>query len=551
MSGLTTDGRFTVGCPHKVAMDRDPTQDRARKLAPSAEAQSRRDEGIAFGRALEAEIAAAYGVDDLATVASAEERIARTMDAIRRKEAVVVGGRLPRCGEREGSPDLLVLVADGTYIPGDVKNHRGYKRTDAAKSKIRRTAALLDQLAKPGAPEIGVSDIDKGDLAQLCHYWVMLSSLDLTAGDPRGIIVNNERIALWWGLTDAMTSYAREYESRLQSVTQVLAGNTGASHAILHDECEECEWRTVCAERVERAEHFSLVGTTLKRARELEKMGILTLDQLARADAQSLKSRGFTVEVATDLVDRARLRVRGELRPHRPRTGYPRPVPRATLEVDFDAEWVNVQGRPGDSHVYLWGTLTTRTDSDEAPQYRAFHSLAGDVYDDSGPLAEFWAWANTLRRAVADDPARLRFYGYSVGSAEKQKMLNVVRRHPENSSLPSSTEIEEFFSSPLVVDLETDVDSYVWPTRNNGLKTIAPLVGATWRTVGAGGDWSMRMVREVVTAPDATVRADRVGLLLEYNEDDVRATKALREYLSRAQADRSIPDISSLDQYFA
>jgi predicted RecB family nuclease len=130
-------------------------------------------------------------------------------------------------------------------------------------------------------------------------------------------------------------------------------------------------------------------------------------------------------------------------------------------------------------------------------------------------------------------------------------MLNVVRRHPENSSLPSSTEIEEFFSSPLVVDLETDVDSYVWPTRNNGLKTIAPLVGATWRTVGAGGDWSMRMVREVVTAPDATVRADRVGLLLEYNEDDVRATKALREYLSRAQADRSIPDISSLDQYFA
>jgi predicted RecB family nuclease len=550
MTELTTDTRFTVGCPHKVVMDRDPTQDRARKLAPSAEAQSRRDEGVAFGRALQAEIAAAYGVDDLSTAASAEERVARTMDAIRRKEAVVVGGRLSRCGEREGSPDLLVLVADGTYIPGDVKNHRGYKPTNAAKPKIRRTAAPLNQLAEPGAPEGGVSGIDKNDLAQLCHYWVMLSSLGLTDGDPRGIIVNNERIALWWGLTDAMKSYVHEYESRLEVVAKVLAGDTDASHAILHDDCAECEWRAVCVDAAETAEHFSLVGTTLPRALHLESKGILTVSQLARADANTLTASQFNKEIATDLVDHARLRIRGEMRPHTPRSGTPQPVPRAALEVDFDAEWGDMPERPADSRVYLWGALMTKTDLNEASEYRAFHSLADDISDDAGPLAEFWKWVTTLREEAGHDPSRLRFYVYSGDQAERTRMLHVIQRYPAHASLPSADEVEAFFGSSLVEDLRKHVDQYIWPTRGKSLKTIAPLVGATWRTPGAGGDWSMRMLREIVAAPDATVRADRVRLLLEYNEDDVRATKALREYLSRAQADDSIPDISSLDQYF-
>lgn len=548
---LTTDTRFTLGCPHKVVMDRDPTQDRARMRPPSREAQLRRDEGVAFGREMQTRIAAAYGVDDLSTTGSAEERVARTMEAIGRKDAVVVGGRLPRCGEREGSPDLIVLIADGSYVPGDVKHHRGYEQSDARSPQRRRVAATVERLASPGAPGDGVRKVDERDEAQLCHYWVMLTSLGLTRGEPRGIIVNNEQIALWWELDAAMKTYQREYQSRLQTVTQVLEGVPDASHAILHEDCDECEWREVCEEAANAAGHFSVVGVSLKRGIHLESAkGIRTLNQLAKSDPAGLVAPGFTEQTAREHVDRARLMVLGETRPHAPRGGEPRPIPRAAVEVDFDAEWGSPAER-SQERTYLWGTLTTRTDSTDAPTYRAFHSLDGEVNDDAKPLAAFWAWVSELRRDEGDDPARLRFYVYSGKTAERTRMLDVVEGNPSHPMLPTADEVKRFFESELLVDLRTHVNHYVWPTRKRSLKDIAPLLGASWRSAGAGGDWSKRILREACAASDASVRADRIGLLLQYNEDDVLATRVIRESLSRAQIDGSIPPISSIDGRFA
>ncbi len=64
-----------------------------------------------------------------------------------------------------------------------------------------------------------------------------------------------------------------------------------------------------------------------------------------------------------------------------------------------------------------------------------------------------------------------------------------------------------------------------------GLNKIAPVAVFSWRDRVAGGVASMSWYRLAVVydgEPDLTQRTR----LLEYNEDDVRATLALREWMS-------------------
>ena len=77
-----------------------------------------------------------------------------------------------------------------------------------------------------------------------------------------------------------------------------------------------------------------------------------------------------------------------------------------------------------------------------------------------------------------------------------------------------------------------------------GLKKIAPVAGFRWRDADASGEASMSWYREAVGydgEPDLTQRER----LLQYNEDDVIATKVLREWMSD-RAEKEIPLASDL-----
>ena len=79
-------------------------------------------------------------------------------------------------------------------------------------------------------------------------------------------------------------------------------------------------------------------------------------------------------------------------------------------------------------------------------------------------------------------------------------------------------------------------------SNGKGLKKIAPLAGHRWRDDEAGGEASMSWYREAVGyegSPDPSQRQR----LLEYNEDDVIATKILREWMT----DRAVQEIPHID----
>jgi hypothetical protein len=87
------------------------------------------------------------------------------------------------------------------------------------------------------------------------------------------------------------------------------------------------------------------------------------------------------------------------------------------------------------------------------------------------------------------------------------------------------------------------VDIYAAVGRNficpngKGLKKVAPVAGFTWRDDDAGGEASMEWYSAAVGLGGAAVDTSQRTRLLEYNEDDVRATKVLREWITEAAAD--------------
>jgi predicted RecB family nuclease len=79
------------------------------------------------------------------------------------------------------------------------------------------------------------------------------------------------------------------------------------------------------------------------------------------------------------------------------------------------------------------------------------------------------------------------------------------------------------------------------------LKAVAPVAGFAWRDPEPGGENSMAWYRAAVSGSgeaatdDARIHRQRI---LDYNEDDVRATYVLRQWMS--QQPDAMPTAASL-----
>ena len=88
------------------------------------------------------------------------------------------------------------------------------------------------------------------------------------------------------------------------------------------------------------------------------------------------------------------------------------------------------------------------------------------------------------------------------------------------------------FASDQWVDLLEVVRDQLLTGRSMGLKETAPLAGFVWRSDGGGGTLAIVKYEQATdeeAGPEAREAAQE--WLVEYNEDDVRATAALRGWL--------------------
>ncbi len=500
-----------------------------------------------------------------------DEQVEATRAAMAAGAPVIVGGVLPLdvAGHRSGRADLWVRGADtpaGTpgYHPVVVKFHRVLERITPSPSHepvplSRLTAPALAE-AEPVA-EVGLRlPSREADLLQLAHYWRLLQAAGFASGDgPWGGLVGtdavgaigNQRVVSWvpldrklirtfsrtaaagWTRRSALERYDHEHGFRVRVATIAMEQNGDPDDPALAvtpirvRECDRCVWWSVCRPQLGDDDLSLRIAKSPLDVREiavLRRLGVATLTDLATVDLEALLPR-YLPEVAhrpggeeriRTAAHRARLMVDGvELE----RVGEePIDLPEADIEIDLDIE------TSADDRVYLWGFLVTDTRTDDPPRYVEFSEftpLTDRRERALGALALRW-----LKELVETSaPATVRVYHYSSYEVQRiQRLADAARRQPYTWAAGAGRE--------LFVDLFDIVRSRFFGTYGLGLKQVAHAgAGFEWRDDDPGGLNSQAWFADAVSAEDPAVREESRRRVLEYNEDDVRATHALRGWL--------------------
>lgn len=341
--------------------------------------------------------------------------------------------------------------------------------------------------------------------------------------DPDRILVHD--------LGPVLADYDHRYADRIAVVRNELP--TVPSKV---PECRQCPWwnRGVdggrgCEGWLAEHHDVSLVAPG-SRAEVLRGHGVRTIDDLAAwvgPDPEDWQHGPFDEAVVT-----ARAWLAGAPLVRRLDRVY---VRRADVEVDVDLESYQEYG------AYLWGTLLDGV-------YRPFLTWDPLPTEDEGrSFGEFWTWLMTVRAEAATSGKTFAAYCYSR-TAEDKWLYESARRFAGRPGVPTVEQVRAFVDGPEWVDMFQAVSEQFICPNGKGLKKIAPVAGFSWRDPEAGGEASMGWYRRAVgydAEPDLSQRTR----LLEYNEDDVRATMVLREWMNPRErvahcADLEVPGLA-------
>lgn len=426
---------------------------------------------------------------------------------------------LDRDAGRKARCEILLRDEDhGGYIPVIVVNH---KVTDPGRGAV--TSGMFEWKPREDPSRKPRSQVR--DQMRVAQVYRMLERHGLASPAlVAGAIGYGSDVIYVHDLTTILDDYDERFADRL-----AVARGESATVPSRVGECRSCPWWPGCEEQLTQTHDVSLVATG-SRADMLRDAGCHTIDDLAAWDREPLED--WPHGAFEDAVVTAKAWLAGAPLVRR----FPEiRVTRADVEVDVDMESYQEHG------AYLWGTLLN---VDGVSAYRPFVSWDPvPTQDEARSFAEFWTWLMAEREAAALSGRTFAAYCYSR-SAEDKWLLDSARRFAGAPGIPTEAEIREFIDSPQWVDIYQAVtDQFICPG-GKGLKKIAPVAGFRWRDADAGGEASMSWYREAVGydgEPDLTQRER----LLQYNEDDVIATKVLREWMSD-RAENEIPLASDL-----
>ncbi len=536
-------------CARRVHNEWDPTIEQVEWEVPP-DLQMRFRAGIEFEAAVFGELAAGpepAAYVDLSDVRGKEALIEATVSALDDDTTVILGGWLPDDveGGRTGRPDILLRVGPGVYVPGDVKSHQ-------VTSRRKRGLLTYSLMSEPGttlevAGLAAQTTTRFDDYLQLAHYWRILEAIG-RAPDwaPTGFIIGTDqltdfalpdRILTWMDLSaplfatfsrsrgaarrSALERYDHEQGFRLKVAAAAAEGAAALVQPIFTVECDSCPWYEFCRDLtgVDTASNRIRAGRlSVREWHALAALGVVSIDDLADLDLDDEAFRAsYLPEVAhlkdpwgrlTVAVRRAGMTRDGVLL-ERDTVG-PIALPRADVEIDFDIEW------DPEDRVYLWGALVNRPGAD--PEYHPV--VSWQELDDAEAVRLAAEFADWLRGQMA------------VAEAAGQTLLVYHYSHPEPTYLRRL--LGEEAVADLVerfVDLLPIVREHFFGLHGLGIKKVAPVFGFAWRDEDPGGLQSQLWLAEARAATDEAVSQAGRQRILDYNEDDVRATRAIREGL--------------------
>jgi len=461
-------------------------------------------------------------------------------------------------GNRFAVVDLLLRLPDGGYAPVLIRGHR---TTDPGGG-----ARLTDLGELPDAGPIGRADPRKKlrsharDALALAHVYRLLDELGLASGEKRGGIIgfggpsgdaawDDGAVIAWHDLDAAsgngspLAEYDARFADRLAVAQAAAARRPALAQPSRISECRLCPWWTVCGPELESAHDISLLvaGGDVDILRSA---GAATYDDVAAMDPAVAAGLPLTGIPAGEARIRARAMQQALPMVRRSETVD---VVRADVELDVDMESYLDDG------AYLWGTLLTGRRVPGFEQgYRPFATWAPlDSAGTATNFVAFWSYLAGVREVCAEQGLTFAAYCYSH-KAEERWLYGTPARFPDAPGMPTRSDIAAFCGSPQWVDLYQEVRRLFIVPGSLRLKAIAPVAGFAWRDPEPGGENSMAWYRSAVApgfTQGETGAAEDVVMhhrqrILDYNEDDVRATYTLRQWMS--QHPDAMPTAASL-----
>lgn len=265
--------------------------------------------------------------------------------------------------------------------------------------------------------------------------------------------------------------------------------------------CKHSPWYSLCVEETEGCQDVSLIYRLSQNdQRRFYDVGIRTVKDLADADLEQLRYQfeDWPFDKLLRFQNQAQALLSKE-----PVIIKKADLPEVETEVYFD-----IESDPTEDIDYLLGVLVKKGSKVE---YKYF--LAKDKRDEKRIWDEFLNFLEGLENFV--------IYHYSY--YEREVFNRFANRYGISKTL------EDKFKTHTI-DLHWSlVQSVVLPLYFYSLKDVAKYIGFRWQAENAGGAESVVWYNEWLAKNDPAI----MEKIIKYNEDDVRATLFVKEWLEK------------------
>ncbi|MCX6780984.1 MAG: TM0106 family RecB-like putative nuclease [Candidatus Magasanikbacteria bacterium] len=389
--------------------------------------------------------------------------------------------------------------------------YQGYLRTEYYQGKpdllFRREYTKSDKKSKYVNYYYEPVDIKSGsDLKEEYKYQLMLYALalaDIQGYEPpdAGVITSTGELVKF--RTD---SFREKFYACLGKIEKILGGEKPPMQ--LTKACTNSPWYDCCVEEAEATDDIALLYKVDKRALgALRDFGVKTVEDARKIDPEAfgdsipfLKKNGLE-----------RMKMQAEsLKTKEIFTRRAPKLPTAEFEIYFD-----IEGDPLHNVEYLFGFLISENGRDV---YKPF--LAERPADEEKMWREFLNWIGSSDMRTKD------YIVYHYAPYESTRLTTLSDRYKAGMSDADRLAIVQFRAR--MFDLNDIVkEDFIFPLYFYGLKQICKLLGFSWRSKKAGGAQSIFWYEEWLKTGDREI----LDTVVQYNEDDVLATKFLRDWI--------------------
>jgi predicted RecB family nuclease len=295
-------------------------------------------------------------------------------------------------------------------------------------------------------------------------------------------------------------------------------------------------------------EPVSELGASGTHRTVLAREGVRCAADVSGLDARTALYASTGASRLSASIDQARVALADRV--HRARGVEFVTVPRAAIELDVDIE------DDGGGVCYLIGVKETlRSRGSVESRFIPFVTWDHTEEAEARNFAAFWNHiTETIATAARSRTGAVRIFVWS--GHEERYFTHMAEQHAGVAGVPTVDEVESLCASEVWVDMYPILaKQLVWPTEDLTLKSLAKYARHMWRDETPGGANSVAWYQGQSDANqrgDIDTRDELRQRLLDYNEDDVIATYALREFIAKMGEARrpgqKLPGVESLDR---